>query len=77
MGSRPVGRRVKRTLTQREELDPGIHLVIRGSPDVWNVIGHVNNDEKITGRRKTGSEYEGSTEKSTPNEPKMAGKAGI
>ena len=40
--------------------------MIRGSPAAWNVVRHVENDEKIAGGRKTGLEYEESTEKSTP-----------
>ena len=60
------GRWVERADAQREKLNPGIHLVIRGSPALWNIVGHVKNGEKIDGGRKTGLEYGKSTEKSTP-----------
>ena len=54
MTRRPVGRRVERADAQREELNPGIHLVIRGSPALWNIVGHVKNGEKIARKGKTG-----------------------
>ena len=38
----------------------------RGSPTTWNIVRHIRNDEKTAGGRKTGPEYEESTEKSTP-----------
>ena len=74
---RPVGRRVERANAQGEELGPGVHLVVRGSPALWNIVGHVKSSVKMVGREKIGLEYEKSTEKSTPGGRKMAEKAGM
>ena len=40
--------------------------MVRGSPATWNVVFHIENDEIMAGKRKTGPECEESTEKSTP-----------
>lgn len=73
----PVGRRVEWSDAQRKELGPGIHLMIRGSPTLWKVVRHLEENVKMAERRKNGQEY-GKSTKSQPREGrKMAGKVGV
>ena len=53
MDRRPVGRRVERTLAQGEELDPEIHLMIRGSPSKWNIVRHKIGIEHFVSTQRT------------------------
>ena len=76
MNRRPVGRQVERADAQGEELGPGVHLVVRGSPALWNIVGHIKSDEETGRKRKTKLECEGSTKSQPPGGWKMAGKAG-
>ena len=76
MNRRPVGRWDEWADAQWEELNPGIHLVIRGSPALWNIVDHVKNGEKIAEKGKTGRKCEKSTGKSTREGEKWPEKPG-
>ena len=63
----PVGCRVERADAQGQELGLGIHLMIRGSPALWNIVCYLRESVKMAEREKIELECEKSTE-SQPRE---------